>query len=159
MIQINISLEMLDRARTKASSLGSLRNSITNGDGNLIGFLGEEIAHSVLGGYINNSYDYDIVLDDGMTVDVKTKKTSVPPKDHYECSVAAFNTKQQCDMYCFVRVKSDLSCGWFLGTYNKEAYYKDAVLLKKGDVDLSNNFIVKANCYNMKISDLNGEYL
>ena len=26
--------------------------------------------------------------------------------------------------------------------------------LNKGDVDKSNNFVVKANCYNLKISEL-----
>jgi len=38
---------------------------------------------------------------------------------------------------------------------DKKKYFKQAVSLKKGDIDESNGFVVKANCYNMKIKDLN----
>jgi hypothetical protein len=38
--------------------------------------------------------------------------------------------------------------------YKKDEYYKNAVALKKGEIDPSNNFTVKADCYNIKISDL-----
>lgn len=154
MIKVAISNEMLAKAERKAKELGMLNNSILKGDGNLVGFLGEEIANQVLGGKIENSFNYDIVLKTGKTVDVKTKKTTVVPKEYYECSVAAFNTKQKCDYYCFVRVKDDLSCGWVLGGYPKEEYFKDALFMKKGQLDSSNNFTVKADCYNMKISEL-----
>lgn len=151
---VTISSEMLDRSKSKAEELGKLNNSILKGDGNLVGFLGEEIANLVLNGTIKNSYDYDLILEDGSKVDVKTKKTTVVPKDFYECSVAAYNTKQKCNYYCFVRVKDDLTRGWFLGVYKKEDYFKDAVFMKQGDIDPSNNFKVKADCYNMKINQL-----
>ena len=154
MIKVTISDEMLVKAKQKATELGKLNNSILKGDGNLIGFLGEEVANDILKGNIKNSYDYDIILNTGKTVDVKTKKTTVEPKQYYDCSVAAFNTKQKCDYYCFVRIKDDLSCGWFLGIYDKKDYFKDADFLKKGQIDPSNNFTVKADCYNMKINQL-----
>ena len=154
---VAISSEMLDRSKVKANELGKLNNSILKGDGNLVGFLGEEIANLVLKGTIKNSYDYDLILEDGSKVDVKTKRTTVVPKDFYECSVAAYNTKQKCDYYCFVRVKDDLTCGWFLGVYKKEDYFKDAMFMKQGDIDPSNNFKVKADCYNMKINQLKEE--
>ena len=154
MIKVNITEKMLNAATVKAVSLGNLNNSILKGDGNLVGFLGEQIALSVLGGTEKNTYDYDLVTDNGTKIDVKTKKTTVEPREYYDCSVAAFNIKQKCNHYCFVRVKDDYSCGWFLGVYPKEDYYKDAVFLKKGDIDPSNNYTVKADCYNLKISKL-----
>tara|TARA_R110000744_G_C18996286_1_gene521216 strand:+ start:42 stop:518 length:477 start_codon:yes stop_codon:yes gene_type:complete len=154
MKSVNIPIEMIDKARTKAKELGTLRNSITKGKGNLIGFIGEEIALSCLGGVSSNTYDYDLITDAGVKVDVKTKSTSVSPLEHYDCSVSAYNTKQKCDAYAFVRVKNDLSVGWYLGIMNKETYMDTAEKLNKGDIDPSNGFTVKSNCYNIKISQL-----
>ena len=155
MIKVLITPEMIKEAEMRSAEMGELRNSITRGEGNLVGFIGELVAQKVLGGMIDHSYDHDLLMDDFLTtVDVKTKKTSVAPKESYACSVAAFNTKQQCDFYCFVRVKDDLKVGWYLGLYKKEAYFKDALRLAKGDFDPDNNYTVKADCYNLPISSL-----
>ena len=154
MKEITVSKDMVNKARAKATEMGRLNNSITGGQGSVAGFLGEEVARLIMGGSEENTYDYDLKLDNGYTVDVKTKRTTVPPKRYYECSVAELNTKQKCDYYAFVRVYKDLHTAWFLGVYPKSAYYKDATYLKKGDVDPSNNFTVKSNCYNLPISAL-----
>lgn len=153
-VEVKITDEMTVAAATKAAEMGRLNNSIMKGEGNIAGFLGEEIARVILGGRTSNTYDYDLVLDDGLTIDVKTKQTTVTPKDNYECSVAEFNTRQKCDYYCFVRVRDDFNVGWYLGVYPKNKYYKDATYLKKGTLDPSNNYVVRASCYNMRISDL-----
>lgn len=145
---------MLVEARDKAVDMGQLRNSITRGGGNIAGFLGEAIAQQVLGGSLKNTYDYDLVLDNGIKIDVKTKQTGYVPLESYDCSIASFNTEQDCDYYCFVRVKKDFSVGWYLGVYSKQDYIKDAVFMKKGDIDPSNGYTVKADCYNIKISQL-----
>ena len=154
MREVEITTEIIDNARVKAKELGLLRNSITRGRGNLIGFIGEEIALSCLGGESTNTYDYDIILEDGTTVDVKTKSTGVKPLPHYDCSVAAYNTKQKCDAYAFVRVKYDLSVGWYLGIIQKDKYLQIAERFDKGDKDPANNFTIKADCYNVRISEL-----
>jgi len=154
MIEIVVTPTMLVEARDKAAEMGKLHNSIMNGAGNIAGFIGEEIARQVLGGVLNNTYDYDLTLDSGKTVDVKTKQTSVKPLETYDCSIAAFNTKQKCDYYCFVRVKNNFTVGWYLGVYDKQQYMEDAVFMKKGDVDSSNGYVVRSDCYNLKISKL-----
>jgi hypothetical protein len=145
---------MLVEARDKAVEMGQLYNSITRGGGNIAGFLGEAIAQQVLGGSLKNTYDYDLVLDNGIKVDVKTKQTGYIPLESYDCSIAALNIKQDCDYYCFVRVKKDFSIGWYLGVYSKSDYINDAVFMKKGDIDPSNGYVVKSDCYNIKISQL-----
>jgi len=132
MIEVAVSAAMLVEARDKAAEMGRLYNSIIRGAGNIAGFIGESIAQQVLGGELNNTYDYDLVLPSGKTVDVKTKQTSVKPLETYECSIAALNTTQECDYYCFVR----------------------SVFMKKGTVDSSNGYTVKSDCYNLKISSL-----
>ena len=154
MIEVTITDEMLLAARAKAVEMGKIHNSILKGGGNVAGFLGEQVAISVLGGDWNNTYDYDFTTEAGKRVEVKTKQTSVKPLPHYECSIAKFNTKQDCDAYAFVRVLNDFSVGWFLGVLTKEAYFDKANFLKKGDVDPSNNYTVKADCYNVRIDQL-----
>ncbi len=159
MIYVPITPSMKGKATRSANRMGRIRNSIMRGKGNVYGFLGEQIAQLVLGGEVVNKgkkYDvnYDLVLDDGTTVEVKTKKTTVTPKDYYECSVAAFNTEQKCDYYAFVRVLDNKEGGWFLGVMPKKKYFKNARFLKKGTTDGDNGFLVRADCYNMAISDL-----
>ena len=160
MIEVVVTGEMLVTARDKAAEMGRLRNSITSGAGNIAGFIGEAIAQQVIGGVLANTYDYDLILCNGKTVDVKTKLTSVKPLDSYDCSIAGLNTKQQCDYYAFVRVKNDLSVGWYLGIYTKEQYMLDSVFMKRGNIDPSNGYVVKSDCYNLKINQLKGhEYV
>ena len=157
MIEVEITDEMKRRAWAKARQMGEINNSITHGDGNIAGFIGEEVANSVIGGMVNNTYDYDIT-DGDTTYDVKTKRCTSPPKNFYECSVAEYNTRQKCDRYVFVRleyVNKRWGRAWVLGWMDKKKYFKKAVRLRKGDVDESNGFVVKANCYNLKIRDLN----
>lgn len=154
MIEIVISPAMLVEARDKAAEMGQLRNSIIRGAGNIAGFIGEAIAQQVLGGKLCNTYDYDLVLDNGTKIDVKTKQTGYVPLPSYDCSIAALNTKQDCDYYAFVRVKNDFSVGWYLGVYNKDQYMKDAVFMQKGTIDPANGYVVKSNCYNIKIDQL-----
>ena len=154
MQEIEITLDMIDKARVKAKDMGRLNNSILQGRGSVAGFIGEQIALHCLGGTWENTYEYDIILPDGSKVDVKTKQTSVTPLPEYACSVANFNTKQECDMYAFVRVKGDLTVGWYLGSVTKEEYFKKARFMKKGDIDPSNNYKVRADCYNLTIKEL-----
>lgn len=160
MIEIVVTGDMLVEARDKAAEMGRLRNSIINGAGNIAGFIGEAIAQKVMGGVLANTYEYDLILSNGKTVDVKTKQTSVKPLDTYECSIAKLNTTQECDFYAFVRVKNDFSVGWLLGVYEKQQYMLDSIFMKKGTMDPANGYVVKSDCYNLKINQLKGhEYV
>lgn len=155
MLEVEVTDEMLLAARKKAAELGKLNRSITRGQGNLAGFVGEHIAHKVLGGTFANlekNIDYDLVIDE-KRVDVKTKRTGYTPKPNYDCSINTYY-KQKCDYYAFVRVHNDMTHGWFLGWYPSEKYYEDSTHYKKGDKDPSNNFTFKADAYNLPISSL-----
>lgn len=154
MIPVNITVDQVDLAKSLAKTLGALKNSITRGDGNVAGILGEIVVADYLGVALENTYDYDLIGVYGEKIDVKTKRTTRPPLPHYDCSVAAFNTKQKCDKYVFVRVLSDLSVAWVLGYKGKEDYFRSARLMRKGEVDPANNFTVKSDCYNLSIKNL-----
>lgn len=157
MIEVEITESMKRKAWRKAREMGKLKNSITKGAGNIAAFLGEEVANFVINGSINNTYDYDIVDANGITYDVKTKRCTSAPKPEYECSVANFNTKQNCDRYVFVRIENingKWGRAWVLGYLPKEEYYQKAKKLIKGQRDGSNFFKVKSDCYNIAISEL-----
>ena len=158
MIEVKITEEMKKSAWAKSREMGVIKNSIMKGDGNIAGFLGEEVANVVIGGTINNTYDYDLVAQDGTKYDVKTKRCTSPPKPYYDCSVANFNTKQKCDRYVFVRIENKnkrWGKAWVLGWLTHDDYFKKARKLTKGQKDPSNGFVVRADCHNVAISELN----
>ena len=161
MIEIEITREMYNVAWAKSRDMGKLKKSITQGDGNIAGFIGEALAHSVIGGIIANTKDYDIITENSLYIDVKTKRCKSEPLPHYEASVAAYNTVQLCDYYSFVRVEyinNEYTRGWYLGHMSKSEYYQKAKKLYAGDRDGDNHFKVKSNCYNVPISDLSLDF-
>ena len=161
MIQIKTTKEMIVHSYYKSVQMGELKNSIMNGKGNFIGFIGEAATKSYFQIPIttnHNTYDYDLVLNND-TIDVKSKKTSVIPSPDFECSVAAYNTKQKCKYYLFTRVyqpkdKKLPTEVFLMGYYPKDLYYQNARFLKKGEIDGTNGFVVRDNCYNMYYKDL-----
>ena len=54
----------------------------------------------------------------------------------------------------FVRILTDLSKAWILGSIPKKKYYEEATRYKKGQVDPSNGFTFRTDCYNLPISNL-----
>jgi len=53
-----------------------------------------------------------------------------------------------------VRVKYDMSMGWFLGMIKKNDFFLKATEHKRGDYDPSNGFVFRADCYNLPIGEL-----
>ena len=139
-------------AGKKADELGVVRKSITHGEGNVAGFIGEHLAQSTYGGEMVNTFKYDLVLPDGLRIAVKTKRTGVKPKTEYDCSVTDFQIDYDCDGYIFVRVLRNYEKGWVLGYISKDDFKKKSTFHKKGERD--GGFIFRHSCYNVKISDL-----
>jgi|LakMenEpi03Aug12_release.lakeMendotaPanAssembly.Ray.scaffolds.fasta_scaffold75129_5 hypothetical protein len=154
MIEVSITDEMREIANEKAEKLGQLRNSITRGEGNVAGFLGELVVQSVMGGELKSTRDYDIVFDNDVKADVKTKRCTSAPLEHFDCSISDYNTVQKCNRYIFVRVLKDYKKAWILGWYPKDQYYTDATFIQQGQLDRSNNWRAKCDCWNMPISSL-----
>ncbi|MBD52815.1 MAG: hypothetical protein CL450_05915 [Acidimicrobiaceae bacterium] len=161
-IPVRFTKTQLARAKARGEELGRLNGSITKGKSNIFGMLGEEIVASFLGAAFENRkpqlYQYDLILPNGTTADVKTKKTTskVPPRPHYTATVWNGNTSQQCDRYIFVRVCTDLDLGlaWICGQLPKEEFYTTSVFYMKGQHDAENNYTVHADCHNIRIDQL-----
>jgi hypothetical protein len=103
-IKVDVTEEQIRRAKD-LYSFGSLKNSITKGKSNIYGAIGEVIVYDYLEAnervvQFESTTDFDMTVN-GKTVDVKTKRTTVPPLPEFNCSIAAFNTRQKCDYYIF----------------------------------------------------------
>ena len=153
MIQVKITPSIISRAKKKAATVGNLQGSITGSLSHVVGAIGEIIVADIIGANESNTYDYDLVRD-GERIDVKTKRCNTRPFPHYDCSVAAHGTNQNCDSYVFVRILTDTSRAWILGSIPKPDFYTRATKYKRGDVDPANGFTFKADCYNLPISEL-----
>ena len=157
-IWVAISDAIYAKAEAKAAEMGTLNNSIRGGKGNLVGFIGEEVANiglRMLGYKIeeNNTFQHDMLLD-RVSFEVKTKDRTVAPLLHYEASVANYNTQQSADCYVFVSVTRDKKTnryieGFVIGLMPKDEYIRRARFLKKGTVDPSNGWVVSADCHNL----------
>jgi len=158
MRKFKVSKQTLLEAKTRAKKLPLLNNSIRQGKGAIVAYLGEAVVKKVLGGKIKDTYNYDVVYGDNVKVDVKTKERKYPPESNWNCTVANFNTTQECDEYAFVSVLNDHSTAWYLGKISKENFYKKATFYKEGDLDPDSSpnypFHFKADCYNIPILEL-----
>jgi len=154
MTEVLINEDQIYQAEQRAVEMGAIKHSITKGAGNLAGFVGELLVLDNIGGLLCDTYDYDIIYKEDIRADVKTKRTSVKPLPYYECSIAEYNTHQDCDEYIFVRVLNDMSKGWILGWIPKDEYFAKCSFKKKGELDPRNNYTVRADCFNLPISEL-----
>lgn len=159
---IDITDNMLIEAEALARSIGVLNNSITSGEGNLSGCLGEIAVRDFLnseyasGAIIAGDYDYDIITRKNQRIEVKTKRCKSFPRGNYECSVAGFNARQCCDFYFFTRVSK--RSVYLLGYITREELMQKATKKIKGEKDVNlvdgKQFEFHADCYNLRITDL-----
>lgn len=169
-IKVTVSEEQLKRAEG-LYSFGSLKNSITKGKSNIYGAIGEVIVHDYLkeqGVTVKwaQTADHDLkylVNESNGTgadhywrkADVKSKRTTVPPLQHFDCSISAHNTTQMCDEYIFCRIHENLREGWILGKMGKSEYFSKAKSYRAGQCDPKMPaFKFKGSCYNLEIRKL-----
>ena len=154
MIEIKLTKEIVKQCKDKAKDIGKLNNSITKGKGNLAGIVGEYIVHNYLkDSEWKNTYSYDLIHYN-KKIYVKTKRSNYKPLDYYDVAIAETSLHQNCDAYIFVTVLNDFSFAWIVGKKNQKEYFKIARKMLKGQLDPANNFTVKANCYNLRINEL-----
>ena len=94
MITLTPTNEQKEKALAESAEMGAIRNSIRKGAGNAVGFLAEIMLADYLDCERTPCKDYDLTWN-GITIDVKTKETTVPPKDYYDCSIAETSLHQQ----------------------------------------------------------------
>jgi hypothetical protein len=156
MKKIYITPEQIEEAKD-LYNFKCLKNSITNGESQVHGALGELIAMQVLQlrenhvDYVGH-YDYDLICN-GKRIDVKTIKSNHEPKDDYNANISAFNHTQQTDFYLWCYVSLDMTYGYVIGYLEKDEFYKIAELKKKGEIDYG-QWTFKSDTYTTKIKNL-----
>jgi len=159
--KVKVTNEMIRRAEEKSQWHGDINNSIRKGEGNVVGYLGEEMALKFLSDVVeDNNYDYDMVRFPESpymyTIDVKTKQRTVPPKDYYTVHVTTASLHQRVDTYVFAQVNKVKGGyeGWILGWMDKDEYLIKAKKVGEGDLD-DYNKPETADAYKMEIKDIN----
>jgi len=160
MIEFKINKEDINKAQILAENLGELNNSITKGEGNVAGYIGQIKVLEIIPDTKPclkkpDLYDFDIVFKNVFKIDVKTKRTAMDfVLPYYEASIADYNPNQKCNIYLFTRVNIEKKIGWLIGYISPSEYYKKSHFLKKGELDESNNYVVKADCWNLPYREL-----
>jgi len=146
-IEVKITDEMLSIAKKQASKHSDIPNSIMRGGGNLAGYIGEQaVLEHIKDSIPYNTKDCDVYLnpfsDNPISVDVKTKRRRVYPREEYTCHIAEASLHQNCDMYIFCQVnfkrnpktkwELDTSKAYILGWMTKEDFLKRSIKLKEG---------------------------
>ena len=158
--------QMLKEAREWASSVGGIKNSITKGEGNIAGRLGELAVSKYLGVPIEDAVDYDLIYK-GERLEVKTIRRSVPPKPSYAANVSISSAHQSPDRYVFVSIEYDkrvkgkyvkLLNVWLCGDKDAEEYMEQAYLEKRGKTNPFTGFVALRDQYVVEIKDLDQSF-
>lgn len=162
----------LIRRAEELSLTESLNKSITNGERNVMGTLGE-LCYLTLIATIYDlddityepTYNYDIKIGE-VKIDVKSKQRNVQPQSDYAASIVAYSKdKQLCDYYAFTTITvgnnpTNFKDFYFLGHIKKHDYFSQATFMKKGQSDGGNyirgkgEFKIRADCYNLNYNQL-----
>lgn len=181
-VLVNFTKEQYDRAVARAKQhpdRSTDPSSITKGRGLITGCLGEIIVEDLLEHVqacddderqIKDKFNFDILMMDGTTLEVKSKGHSVSDcPSFYDCSVSAINPRQKADYYVFVRIHgkrlkgtygfdhSNSSKAWICGYKSKEDMIQPQRLMKRGTVvqnSSSFHYVAKSSCYQIKICEL-----
>lgn len=141
------------------------RNSITNGEGRLAGFLLEEIVAERYHMTLNrkpptNADDAECFWHYDASnrwllgkIEIKAKRRSCPARGYFNGTVAAYFTRQRCDHYIFGSVLYDLSLAEICGVMPPSLFYAAATKNYEGQLDPDSPrhdpWPFKADCYNL----------
>ena len=138
MKEYQVNETVLRAAAIRSIALGKLKHSFTNGDRNLIGFIGEELYISIAKRASRmDNYDFDFILTNGATVDVKSRIVSGKPRQDYDFILKRANKNQKVDFYVFFCIKNTLDKAWLVGwatqkTINNLPEYSEGDELPQG---------------------------
>jgi hypothetical protein len=161
MQSIKITSDQIERAK-QLYPFKELNGSITKGQGNTYGALGEIIVYDLYKdkGFdvdFNSTYDYDLIINK-KTIDVKTKKftSRFKPNTKWTLNISDFNTTQKCDYYFFLGISDDFKECFLYGYIKPANFYKISTFNKKGDIDPNGNgsFTFMGDCHNLEIEKL-----
>ena len=139
-------------------------NSITKGDGHSAGKMGEIAVLKYDDRFkINDTFNNDLILDNSITVEIKTKRRKFNPLMDYDASIAESSLHQKPDIYIFVSLTyssepsvtlENLTNVWVIGQISREDYFKKAKHKPIG-TPIGNGKQSTRSMYNIKYYQLN----
>ena len=163
MIEIEVNKELIDRAKSRTSSV-SRTSTLLHKYGSekkriFEGYLGEEIVKDYLDiRNIDDDYEYDLISNKGKRLEVKTISCKFKPHDDYLCTVNSSYLdsvrKQDADYYVFLRVLNNYETAWLLGYIECSKFFELGNFIEKG-TDMGKFKFVKANATVLPIYKLN----
>jgi hypothetical protein len=147
---------MLEWAKKKALEMGTIKNSIMQGERNLDGFLGEGVVLSKLpGSESNNTFQHDLIYK-GHTFDVKTtvrNNTYRKPEPGYVEKISKLNPNQKAEFVIFVSIHRR-EIAYITSWMQKSVFLKRARFRPPGDVDPDNGQVERSGSYQLYIKEL-----
>lgn len=142
--------------------MGVIWGSLTGGKGNIVGAIGEIVAHAHIGGQRVSevSRHYDIVSPEGVRVDVKTAQGRAVPLPRYVARVYGHEDEwtrlaYNCDVYYFLRSDHAMTRAFILGWLPAVEFFRLAEFTPKGETCITDGRIAYADEFSVPISSLN----
>lgn len=171
MIRATLREEWLEEAQQRASALPIFNNSHRGFKANQAGCLGEIVFEAYMKARKQNvvaeleETTHDYRLENGLTVDVKTKDRTVVPQADYDCSVPLYNhSHQKPDYFFFVsllreRGNNSEDIGRYKGAYicgvvSYPTMNEKGVVWEKGQTDPRNGTKFWTSCLNIEVDQL-----
>jgi hypothetical protein len=156
MIKLTPTEEQLNYARkqSKALPIHNQAYHIVPDGRNYVGFVGEKAVADLLDCVHEPSFQYDLTLKDGRTIDCKTFSNKYYPKESFECHVMKKKRQQTCDIYLFSSYNRDKNLLYLCGYMPRDEFYSKAKLVRKGDQSPINNIRYRADGYITTIGEL-----
>ena len=139
-------------------------NSITKGDGHSAGKMGEIAVLKYDDRFkINDTFNNDLILDNSIAVEIKTKRRKFNPLMDWDASIAESSLHQKPDIYIFVSLTyssepsvtlENLTNVWVIGQISREDYFKKAKHKPIG-TPIGNGKQSTRSMYNIKYYQLN----
>lgn len=125
----------------------------------MVGMLGEIAVENFLDGLVTNCGDtvmsYDLVAENGTTVEVKSKRARSIPKLEYAASVEKKrNHMFKNDLFAFVRVHDSMAKLWLLGWITTESFRLKSVFKKAGEPESGSGFAYRMDGYHIPLNKL-----
>jgi hypothetical protein len=143
-------------ARDEAQELGVLNGSISHGEGNFKGKLGEIIVRDLLNATrTDDEHNYDLLSSTGLRLEVKTSGTTKNYLDSgYWNRVNCANLRQKCHAYVFCAVNEDTMRAWICGWAWKDEFLSSSTLFKAGYRVPNTGNVMRADSMNIQTGNL-----
>jgi hypothetical protein len=150
MENVEITHDMLIRAAQRSMTMGRLRNSATDGDRNMTGFVGEEAFKAKFPDAIpKDHYDYDFLRNE-RTIDVKSRIGYDKFSKDFNWAIPLSKQEFKADRYFFIVVHHQLKIAKLCGFFTRKDMSEKTCFIHagehmpdtKGTIAKSDNIIV-----------------